>query len=805
MADLGIIDGDHQIELPDLNNKGQSRKAYLFSEDKFGNIEIHYYQPNGTPYPIEIDGNKWDKSFTRTRLKEPIGDMKYRSPKGQGLNPWFTPKLIKKFVDKTPIDQLFLIEGEFKAFAADKIGADVIGLGSIHGFYAKKNDEYDPHVLHEDIKAILDNNEVKEIVLCFDADTLCINWKHDKDLFTRQNSFRKAVLNFYNVIQQYIDKDDYALESIYFCHLKSKFNDPSTKGLDDLIKTRKNEKKRILEDLKNTEKGNVNTSYFDFLKLDENAWTDTEDYFGLRNVEYFYNKYALDIGRKQFVYKNAKYVANKDGEISFIYHRDTENYFRIGTDWMKKIKVPNKFGDVDEKIVAFSIGEINRDYPEKKFPGFVSKIKTYDAYCNEPNWTHKYKREHSGCYNLSNPIAHNPSAGQCDLTLKFIKHIFSGDGNVIAYNPKNDELPKEFIIKDKAADNFGTYCKHYPINENLTYVETGKLGDQFTVGLDWLTIFHRYPKQMLPVPILVSKEYGTGKSTFFKWLKSIYGSNVAILNNEQFKMRFNAHYITKSLIIIDEGFLDVDKKAEKERLKQLVTSDTAYVEHKGVNLQEFPYYGKVMMGSNDADSVMKMDSDENRWFVVYVKPPLKKDKDPDLELKLKNEIPAFLSYLEKRNTTHDREQRLWFKEKYFITEQFKEIVKNTKTRLEKNIDELIIDMFVTYQVASIHLSNKTIVKLINEDSKYKCDVQDVKKYMKEGLKLKLKDAQRRQYPIGFMDDNSIQYSTTKYERCYEFLAEDWVNESHFDDQANFEVFKSNINPNKIEKSDLPFS
>ncbi len=142
------------------------------------------------------------------------------------------------------------------------------------------------------------------------------------------------------------------------------------------------------------------------------------------------------------------------------------------------------------------------------------------------------------------------------------------------------------------------------------------------------------------MPILVSPENNTGKSTFLKWLQILFGTNMVILGNEQFKMKFNAHYITKFIIAIDEGFLEVDKKAEKERLKQMVTADDVYLEYKGMNVEKVDYYGKLVMCSNDADRVMKIDDGESRWFVVRV--PVLTEKDPDLKKKLAEEIPAWL-------------------------------------------------------------------------------------------------------------------------------------------------------------------
>jgi len=44
---------------------------------------------------------------------------------------------------------------------------------------------------------------------------------------------------------------------------------------------------------------------------------------------------------------------------------------------------------------------------------------------------------------------------------------------------------------------------------------------------------------------------------------------------------------------------------------------------------------------------MKIDAQENRWFVIKV--PVPKQKDPDLEKKMAAEIPAWLHFLSNRD------------------------------------------------------------------------------------------------------------------------------------------------------------
>ncbi|MFO0359225.1 MAG: primase-helicase family protein, partial [Flavobacteriales bacterium] len=310
-----------------------------------------------------------------------------------------------------------------------------------------------------------------------------------------------------------------------------------------------------------------------------------------------------------------------------------------------------------------------------------------------------------------------------------------------------------------------------------------------TVALDYLTILLKHPKQMLPVPILVSPEQNTGKSTFLKWLQTIWGNNMAILGNAQFQMKFNGHYVSKFIISIDEGFLDVDKKAEKERLKQLVTADSVYLENKGMNVKKILYYGKVIICSNDADRVMKIENGESRWFVVRVPVIAKEDRDPDLELKLKTEIDAFLYFLSNRSVFHPRTDRLWFSADHFITDQYKVIVEATKNRLDRVFESWLKEQFLSFKLPVLRYTTGFLISVFNDpkNSKYKIDELELKTYLTaKGLKPETQSIYHKS-PKGFretvfMDGNEPQdqnpvimwWSGTG--RPYTFRAEDWLAE-----------------------------
>jgi hypothetical protein len=755
LKSLGISDEQNrftvQQKVGSFNTETVTRENTIFESDDKDNIVINYYNLLGLPYNYRNTENRWSQPFKRIRYKTPIRlegqEVKYHSPKGSGMFPFFNPGIIFKYQNKEEIETLVIVEGEKKSFKGYLDGLNIIGIPSIHGFYA---DEM-KGMLHEDIQSVIIYCKVKNVIYLTDADTLTINWSKDKDLSKRPSSFYTAVKKFRESLQFLLDSKDVPLTNIYFSHITEKYLEDG-KGLDDLLINHEKEKEKIIEDLLQFQ---FARTYFNCRIITDGKTDKIYKYFGLINEKEFFETYRKYIGSREFLYKGRRY--EYDGEsVRYVRHEDTDKFMRIGHDWFKTIGIPNKHGELERTIVPFKISEIQRDY--KKFPNFIDNIPKFDAFCNEPNWTDTYKRVHNGCYNICEPLTHDFKEGSFENTAKFLKHIFGGQGN----------------IKD------GMECVI--------------LGDQFTVAMDYLSIAFQHPKHMLPVPILVSKENGTGKSTFLKWLQGVWGNNVAVLNNELFKMRFNTHYITKFFITIDEGFLDVDKKAEKERIKQLVTTDTAYMEDKGVSVKKFPYYGKLIICSNDADSVMKMEEQESRWFVIKVSPIPEESFDPELENKMKEEIPAFIHWLKNRQIFHPKEKRLWFDPKYFITEQFKTIVENTKSSLYKEIQNLIEDMFITYEINEMRIDLAWLTTTLNKDLKYRVNKTEVKKFLKEtkGM-LPTDNSTNVRIPIlwkdGPLGEQTVEFLTYKA-RPYIFHAQEWVTD-----------YKNNT---KDEETDLPF-
>jgi hypothetical protein len=740
------------------------RDYQILDADQHGNIVIHYFNQHGQPYRWKDEERKWSRDYSRKRLKVPKGDMKYYQEPGSPQFPFFSKNIIEKYNQAAEwkeekqgdnpgqIHTLFLVEGEIKSIKASLCGVDIIGLPSIHGFY---NGDVKGR-LHEDIEDVIITCQVQKIVFLVDADLLSVKWAEGKDLSKRPNSFYGSVKAFRESLQLLLDDEAVSLQYVYFMYIKSKFMNDA-KGLDDLLIKYESKTIEIIEDLHTL---NFARKYFDGMAINDLS-KDVQGRLykelGLVNEDDFYKTYGDFIGDREFRFKRRRYIYDKEKkEVVFVKHEDAEKFMRIGPDWVKVISTINKHGEPEEELVPWKISEIQRDYA-KRYPDFIDTITRYDGFCNEPNWNGQYQQSVLNCYNVCRPLKWKPTEGSIANTIGLIKHLFGGQGKIILDDQGRFEREEAFQ------------------------------GDQFTVALDWLTILLKHPKHMLPVPCLVSPENGTGKTTFLKWLQMLFGDNMCILGNAQFQMKFNGHYATKFVISIDEGFLEVDKKAEKERLKQLVTADSIYLELKGMNVRKIPYYAKIIICSNDADRLMKIEEGESRWFVVRVPVIPKENRDPDLENKMKAEAEAWLYFLQYRPIFHKRVDRLWFSPDDFITEQFKIIVEATKNRVDRVFEDWIQEQFMLYRLPVLRFSQKFLTEVFNDpkNSKYKIDSIELKAYLeRKGLKIEV--PQRIKVPVGFdmgdaLNDGKIIYKE-EMGRPYKFVADAWLRE---DQKAEF--------------------
>ncbi|WP_245764405.1 primase-helicase family protein [Salegentibacter agarivorans] len=353
-------------------------------------------------------------------------------------------------------------------------------------------------------------------------------------------------------------------------------------------------------------------------------------------------------------------------------------YIRVGTSYYKIVAMPTIAGNFNELLSPWNIETLRQDHGK----GFVGSIKKYEGFTCIPS--HRdFKQVHHGFYNTYAPLSYSPKPGGIDHSLQFLKHIFA---------------------------------------------------DQYELGRDYLQLLYTKPIQMLPILCLVSKERVTGKTTFLKWLKAIFESNLTYLTNDSFSSQFNADWTNKLLICIDEVLFNREELTE--RIKYLSTTDFNKLEAKGKDKREMEFFGKFILCSNNEDNFIKIDSEETRFWVLKV-PTLKNEATHFLE-HLKTEIPAFINYLQQRELATTHKTRMWFSPEQLRTDALENLMQNNRNRVEKELASVMLDAMETFELEEVAICLIDALQILNR-TRVKTDLTQLRKILKKDWNLSNQD------------------------------------------------------------------
>ena len=338
--------------------------------------------------------------------------------------------------------------------------------------------------------------------------------------------------------------------------------------------------------------------------------------------------------------------------------KDSHFYIRVGTTYYKLIERPQISGDKITSLVKWSRETIVQDHGKK----IIYDIPKYDGFCCIPNHL-KYQKTIENFYNIYNEIPHQPSISRVSVdeipfSISFLQHIF---------------------------------------------------GNQVDLGLDYLKILLENPTQILPILCLVSKERATGKTTFLKWLKEIFGRNMTYIKGDSFNSQFNSDWASMLLIAIDEVFFD--RKEITERLKYLSTTNKDKLENKGKDREEIDFFGKFILCSNNEDNFIQIDENEIRFWVLKIN-PIKLENIEFLQ-NLISEIPQFLSFLIHRKFHSQKKSRMWFSPDEIKTKALQKLVFKNGNKLEAKMVELLYEFFESNEVQEISVVPQDILNMLN--------------------------------------------------------------------------------------------
>ena len=722
MQSLHVTEESNRYDATDID--GRPIDFRFFQETDNGDIAINYIGPDGVIEVYETDNRKM-RAFSRIRLREPKeGGPKYVQPAGTPVTPFITPEALRRYKASERTRTLFIVEGEFKAFAMSNFGLPTIGIGGIHNYRTKAN-EIHPHILGFCARCAVEN-----IVLLFDADCLKVEWREDKELTTRLSGFYTALNRFNELLKPH----DITL---YFSHVAS---DSEDKGIDDVLYGGRADTDLVIEELTRLTAGSERKYVLTYLITGTSPY-NIQRIFGLDGAKTFYELNYELLKDKEFVYKGNTYYADENGKLAVSWKGQQKNYVRIGTDYYKKIVEKSPNGQTEINIIRWSKENIRQDFHNSK--EFIAMIEKCDAFTNVPeNDPARYRQvitsEKDGVtsrlYNRYSPVYHVPEQGEWRTINRLLHHIFD-------YRNLDGEPLYEF-------------------------------------ALDYLQLLYTRPLNHLPILCLVSKERGTGKTTFLNLLRAIFVENMRILDSERLMSKFNEHWAGKLIVAVDESFINMDEKnGAGNKLKMIATNATIPAEGKGRDSSEVPNISKLILCSNDEYNFVKIDMEENRYCIVKVS-PIEDATDPHMIERMEAEIPAFLHFLKNRQLYHREASRLWFDERVYETEALLKIKERTESAAVKHIKDAIREQFFIQKEETIRLSANVIYELVRDSFRF-INKMTVKEWLRDSG-YRAGSATNFRYKYGYNNDEYIYAK----DRCYTFRMGDFLSDDEIGEMLN---------------------
>lgn len=374
---------------------------------------------------------------------------------------------------------------------------------------------------------------------------------------------------------------------------------------------------------------------------------------------------------------------------------DLMPYLRIGTIYYKMVCVPSIRGAPHRKLIQWSLDAIKQDETKQT----ISKIPKYDGFVVYPDHIN-YKQVIGTFYNQYFEISHRPKCGDCSVTLDFIKHIF---------------------------------------------------GDQYELGLDYLTLLYLRPTEKLPILLLVSRQRNTGKTTWLNFLKAIFQHNMSMNDNDSFRSQFNSDWASALIVGVDEVLLQ--RIEDSERIKALSTAAVYKSEAKNQNRHEVDFFVKFVLCSNDDLRPIIILPEETRYWVRNVKPFTSENEY--LMDQLIQEIPAFLDFIKNRQLSVPKKLgRMWFDPSMYRTAALERIMNANRSRLEVEVSLYMKEIMETAGVEELYFTPNDVINMMMK-SGLKPDRAAVIRLLKESWALTPKSNSLSYVTYAFNSDGII--------------------------------------------------
>lgn len=315
------------------------------------------------------------------------------------------------------------------------------------------------------------------------------------------------------------------------------------------------------------------------------------------------------------------------------------NYILIGCDLYFVTYRVDARGHLIRVLIRWKFGQLRKDLKADE----ICRIRRFIGMGCYPDHIH-YQSSWNGMFNTYSPLPFQPCYGEWPTIKKTLQHIF---------------------------------------------------GEHYEYGMDYLQLLYLNPTQTLPILLLVSEERNTGKTTFLNLLKEMFGSNMAFVTNETLRSPFNGERASQLIVACDETFLN--RREDSEKLKNLSTAKTTYIEYKGRDRYEIDNFAKIILCSNNIVDPVYIDAREVRYWVREV--PVLTDDNPNVLDTMKREIPAFMDFLLHRSLfVPEARSRMWFRMEDLRTDALARIVRACRPTSELELAETLLDLMDQFGV-----------------------------------------------------------------------------------------------------------
>lgn len=196
--------------------------------------------------------------------------------------------------------------------------------------------------------------------------------------------------------------------------------------------------------------------------------------------------------------------------------------------------------------------------------------------------------------------------------------------------------------------------------------------DQYEMALDYVQLLYTKPYQKLPVVCLVSKDEGTGKSTFIHLLQMIFQNNMALVSSDDIMGNWTSHWVSKLIVASEETMFE--KKEALEKIKNLSTADWVMRSERFVSNSMIQCFLKFVFCSNHEDDFIKLNKNSSRFWVIKVKKIQGDQKNTNMKALMQEEVKHFLHFLSNRDLANPKVDRMWFGLDQIITDAWRNVV-----------------------------------------------------------------------------------------------------------------------------------